>query len=832
MQTNTLKLDLGGAWSLQQVGKAAWMPATVPGNVHTDLMAAAKLADPHKGEHEAEVGWVEEADWVYRRRFDASTGLLANPRLRLVAEGLDTYATVWLNGKLLGRTENMFVEHSFDVSGKLKLKGNELRIRFDSPLRRITALEKRHGLVPAIGDQQRSYVRKAQYSFGWDWGPRLATSGVFAPIFVEALPDFHISDLYAETRVATAALASGFLHVEVDARVAGKLPLVARLGAWTYRGTVSLKKGLNKLKLPWRLARPKLWWPRGFGEPHRYQAEAALASGALSRCDVGIRVIELERKKDKAGESFGLKVNGTAVYLKGANWIPADSFLGRVKASRIQGLVAQAAESNMTLLRVWGGGIYENEAFYDACDREGLLVWQDFPFACNEVPELPWFVKLVKAEAEKAVRRLRRHASLALWCGNNENQMGRHDGWYRGRENKRWGTLFYNKVLPEICGRLDPATPYWPGSPYGGKDPNSQSHGDRHNWLVWAQFQDYNVYREDHGRFISEFGFAALPNRALLKSTLAKDQRWLQSRAMTIHDKVERGGAYSRIAYYIMNNLPFVSGLDNFRYLSQVNQGEALRTGIEHWRRNKPHTQGAVYWQLNDCWPVTCWSVLDSNDTPKLAYYRTKMAFDDALLSVLEADAKLLVDKVGRLPLTATQEDGRCEAWLTLDGKEAWSGSLTVERWNMNGKQARVATQKVSVAANQSKKLWSKQRKACGITDPSREYLVFRLTARDGRERQALLFFERPRRLNLEDTGLVVGARVVGSMVEVAVRARHLTLGVELHAPVAGRFSDNGFDVLPGETRLLTFIPEKEEAIKGAWSALSLNRMQVLSRLP
>ncbi len=388
----------------------------------------------------------------------------------------------------------------------------------------------------------------------------------------------------------------------------------------------------------------------------------ALGSGALARCEAGLRLIKLERRKDKAGESFGLRVNGVPVYLKGANWIPVDSFLSRVSEERVEGLVAQAAEGNMTVLRVWGGGVYESEAFYRACDRRGLLVWQDFPFACSEVPELPWFVALVKDEAAKAVRRLRRHASLALWCGNNENHVARYEGWFKGRETKRWGLRLYEKVLPALCKALDPATPYWPGSPYGGKDPNSQAQGDRHHWLVWAQFQDYTAYREDRGRLISEFGFAGLPNRPVLKKAFAKGERWLQSRAMAIHDKVEQGGAYARIAYYMMNHLPFVAGLDAFRYLSQVNQGEALRTGIEQWRRSKPHNQGAIYWQLNDCWPVTSWSTLDSDDAPKLAYYRTKAAFEDALLSAVEADSVLLKYKVWRLPLKEAQEQGRCEA--------------------------------------------------------------------------------------------------------------------------------------------------------------------------
>jgi beta-mannosidase len=830
LKTNHTIVSLNGAWSFQQAkAGAAWLPATVPGTVHTDLMKAGKLADPFVGQNEADVAWVENADWIYRRRFDCPAALLGAGRVRLVAEGLDTYATLWLNGKKLGSTQNMFVEQVFELKN-LKPKGNELLIRFDSATQHLLALVKKHGPIPAIGDEPRSYGRKAQYSFGWDWGPRLATAGIFAPIYLEAVPDLAISDMHVTTSVATAKEARGHYNIEIDARVAATLPLSAHLGGWSWSGTVKLKKGLNKLKLAWKIPNPKLWWPRGYGDAHLYQAEVVLASGELARCEVGLRVITLERKKDKAGESFGFAVNGVPVYAKGANWIPADSFLGRVTDERIEGLVAQARDANMTMLRIWGGGLYENETFYNACDREGLLVWQDFPFACNEVPELPWFVKLVKDEAALALKRLRRHASLALWCGNNENQMSRHDGWYRGRETKHWGDLYYSKVLPALCKALDPTTPYWPGSPFGGKDPNSQSHGDRHHWLVWAQYKDYPQYRDDHGRFVSEFGFAGLPNRALLKKAIPAGERWVQSRTMQFHDKVETGAAYPRIAYYIMKHLPMAPGLDRFRYLSQVNQAEALCLGIEHWRRSKPHNQGALYWQLNDCWPVTSWAVLDGEDTPKLAYFRTRHAFDDVLLSSVEAAPKYLLEKVGKLPLRAEQEDGRCEAWLTLDGTRPFKGTLKVERWNVNGKQATLASKTVSLAANKSALLWSRQRQACGIKDGTREFLVFTLKGREGLERRSVLYFERPKRMNLPPSGLVVGARGKDDHVEVAVRAGKLALSVELHAPVPGRFSDNGFDLLPGETRVLKFVPEKIQTIKGPWQALTLNQMQVFAR--
>jgi beta-mannosidase len=834
VQISELRQDLGGAWQFKGLAPSragsAFLPATVPGNVHTDLMAAGKLKDPFIGDHEADVAWVEQTPWEYRRRFSLEPAMQAAGRVRLVAEGLDTWCTLWLNGKKLGRTENSFVEHVFDVTRLLKAGANELVLRFEPPTAVLMELQAKQGFSPGVGEELRSQGRKAQYSFGWDWGPRLATSGVFRPISLQGDRGLRIEDLHCRTLKADAASANGYLEASVHAERAMSLPLRASLGGWSLQKQLKLKKGVNKLRLPWKLAKPQLWWPRGHGAPFLYQAELSL--GGLSRASVsaGIRTVELHQAKDLAGRGFELRVNGVPVFCKGANWIPADNFLGRVTDERIEALVQRAVEANFTMLRIWGGGLYEDERFYNACDRAGLLVWQDFLFACNEVPEHPAFVSLVKEEARKAVTRLRRHPSLALWCGNNENHQARYDHWFRGRESQRWGALFYEKVLKQICAELDPSRPYWPGSPYGGANPNSEQQGDRHNWQVWANFADYEDYRLDRGRFVSEFGFAALPNRALLKQAIPAGERWLQSRTMQIHDKVERGGALARIAYFIMAHLPYASGLDAFRYLSQVNQRRALTTAIEHWRRHKPHTQGALFWQLNDCWPVTSWAVLDGHDTPKLAWYGVRESCDDVLLSSVEAAAVRMTEKVGTLPIRAAEEDGRCEAWLTLDGPQAFRGKLRVERWGAKGREAVLGNAAVNVPANASRRIWERRRQACGIHDPAAQYLVFTLTGAAGASRRSVLYFERPKRMELKPAGLVVGAKEDGDGFQVAVRSQHLALAVELHAPVAGEFSDNGFDLLPGETKILRFTPAKDGAVKGAWQALCLNQFQAEAR--
>jgi beta-mannosidase len=833
-----LRQSLNGPWSFTGASARAktaprgpWAPASVPGNVHTDLQALGRLKDPLLADHECDSGWVEQSAWWYRRRFHLDAALQGAGRVRLCAEGLDTWCTLWLNGRRLGRTDNAFVEHSFEVAGLLKAGANELLLRFEPPMQALAALQARYGARPAIGEPLRVQGRKASYSFGWDWGPRLPTSGVFKDIYLEALPGLRVADFWVSTSLATAAKARGALWAEVEAAEPCRAELQASLGPWSWRGQRAFKKGLNRVKLSWDLKKPELWWPRGWGAPHLYQAEVSVGASKAA-IQVGVRTVELERKKDRVGESFGFKVNGRSVYAKGANWIPVDSFPGRIQAARVERLLDEAVEANYSMLRVWGGGFYEGEAFYDACDRRGLLVWQDFLFACSEVPEHPEFMATVKAEAVKAVRRLRRHASLALLCGNNENHTARDAQWFRGRQSKAWGRRIYEQLLPAVCAEHAPGLPYWPGSPFGGKESNSQEQGDRHHWEAWAQFKDPDFYLQDQGRFISEFGFAAFPNRAVLRKAIPAAGRWLQSRLLQMHDKVENGGAVARLAYFITRHLPLAGGLDRFRYLSQVMQSLALRTGITHWRRLMPHNQGALIWQHNDCWPVISWALLDSDDAPKLGYYGVREAFDDVLLSSVESEPKRMGDKVGVLPMRAGQEDGLCEAWLSLDGPQGRRGILRVERWGLRGRQAVLARVKVAQPANSSRRLWQRRRSSLGITDPTTQYLAFHFEGEGGLRRRSLLFFERPMRLALPMAGLVVGAREKDGHVEVAVRSQALALACELHAPVPGRFSDNGFDLLPGETRILRFSPAKAGVIKGPWEALCLNQMAIEARRP
>jgi beta-mannosidase len=428
-------------------------------------------------------------------------------RVELVFEGLDTFATVFLSGQEVGRAANMFVEWRWDVTRLLREGQNELLVLFESPKRAGEALLKEHGKLPIWDAEspQRAYTRKAQYASGWDWGPNLNTSGVWLPVFLEGHSRGRVSDVWPRVNWADPAEPEVTVTVEIEAirpcSAAVAVDLVGPAGRRSASTSARLKAGANVMEVSFRVSDPHLWWPAGFGPQNLYQADVRAKLGdedlPPASAKFGLRRVELRREKDDEGESFVVCINGEPIFCKGANWVPADSFLPRLGREDYDGLVQMAADANMNVLRVWGGGIYERDEFFDACDRLGILVWLDFMFACSTYPDhLDWFCESVRKEAERNVRRLRNHPSLVLWCGNNEDYI------LLQGSRSRAGLKIYEEILPEVCGRLDPTRPYWPGSPYGGEDPNDPSQGDQHFWHPWHGWAHPDVQRNYRGRFV------------------------------------------------------------------------------------------------------------------------------------------------------------------------------------------------------------------------------------------------------------------------------------------------------------------------------------------
>jgi beta-mannosidase len=635
--------DAGWA-TLLALPDAAWLPATAPGSAHGALLAAGRMPDPFQGRQEAEVQWVGERTWVWRLAFRVEDFAEHED---LVFEGLDTFCTVWLNGEKLLASNNMFVPARVDVRQRLRIGTNELCLRFDPALARARELEAVHGKRPLWnGDSARLHARKAQYHFGWDWGPDLQVSGPWRAVRRHSWTS-RIEELQCRTSID---VERGRASVQVSAAGVGaadaswRFELLDPQGRTVAQAVSADKQASVVLLIP----QAQLWWPRGLGEQPLYTLiTQRLAGGEVLAQDqrrIGLRTLRLlhEEVAGEAGSSFHFEVNGQEFFAGGANWIPDDNLLERITPERYRERVAQAADANMNMLRVWGGGIYEHEAFYEACDELGLLVWQDFMFACGLYPAHAEFMSSVRAEATTAIKRLRHHACMALWCGNNEDYMLAESVGLSGpgiAPEAFEARAIYEHLLPEICAALDPDRAYWPGSPYtpsgeGSKLSTDKIAGDRHSWEVWhQQMLPYQRYGEVQGRFVSEFGMQSHPSLKLLESVLPQAERYPESRTVMWHNKAGSGvpDGHRRLAVYMADNLRVGPSLAEHVYATQFVQAEAMRVAFQDFRRRwqQPGARavgGALVWQLNDCWPATSWALIDSGGAAKPAWHTTRRA--------------------------------------------------------------------------------------------------------------------------------------------------------------------------------------------------------------
>jgi beta-mannosidase len=629
-------LSLAAAsWRFRDCSTKSWLPAVVPGCVHTDLIREKKIPDPFWGANEADVQWIEERDWEYKTSFSAPPELLAEETVELVADGLDTVATVTLNGKEIARTENMFIGWRWSVKPLLRAGKNELVIRFDSAMKYIRSHRAEHApreINDPVGGCTR--IRKQQCQFGWDWGPRFVTAGIWRDLRLEAwsrnrLDGIRVSQTHAADGSVTIALAPELIRRDAGALCRWKLALGAV--------TVAAGEGTQIL-----VKNPQLWWPNGQGSQTLYRLEVSVATAGGDvighwQKRIGLRTIALDRHKDEWGESFQFLVNGRAIFAKGANWIPAHSFVAALGREDYARDLQSAAAANMNMVRVWGGGIYESEDFYDLCDELGLLVWQDFMFGCTMYPGDDDFVASVEAEAAFQIKRLRHRASLALWCGNNEVwAIGVHD--YVKPEFATLRAAYdrvFHEALPPVVEKNDGSTPYWPASPWRGDiaadHPAGEQRGDTHYWDVWHARHPVKDYEKWAFRFVSEFGMQSYSSPATNATFCPPEDGNVFGPVMENHQKNRAGNQI--ILDYVSRRYRFPKGQDALIYLSQLNQAYCMQTGVEHYRRLMPRCMGALYWQLNDCWPVASWSSIEFTGRWKALQYVARRFFAPALVS-------------------------------------------------------------------------------------------------------------------------------------------------------------------------------------------------------
>ncbi len=667
-------IDLCGKWDVIDDEEEFKFEGSVPGTVQGDLVKLKLMPHPYIGENEKLFRRLEEKSWEYSKEFEIKN--LGKKDYDLVIDGIDTLSEVYINDKFVGKTEDMFLGYRFPIKDLLKTGKNTIRIKILSPIKIPKALERNYGKLHAGEESARVYIRKAQYAYGWDWGARIATSGIWKKIYIHdrEAPYLEGSTAYLEDIDTVKVMGyvksvedSYTVKVFVDEKEVGEYPVEPKIHDHSFEGR--FKRGDLEL-----------WYPHGYGKSTLHDFEFKLFKGKKEvyseKKRIGLRTVKIIQEKDAEGESFIFEINGKKIFAKGADWIPSDNVLSWLEDKDYDRLLEMASDANMNMLRVWGGGIYEDEEFYNKCDELGITVWQDFMFACAEYPDnLEWFRKLANKEAQYNVIRLRHHPSIVLWCGNNENNWGFDEWGYNHMHNgEHLGNTLYLHDLPIICAQEDPSRPYWPSSPYGGSKANSDEAGDRHVWNVWSNWVDYKGYLTDKSRFVSEFGFQAAPDPKTIEFFAKKSEREIFSDVMLRHNKQVEGP--ERIMKFIHNHFGTVKNFDAIVYLSQINQGEAIKAGVEHWRERKYKTSGTLYWQLNDSWPVFSWSSVDYFKRPKALYHYTKR-FYAPLLPLVKADG----DEV-RIVIVNDSDtvDGRLEFDLwTLDGKKLIEKSFEVK---------------------------------------------------------------------------------------------------------------------------------------------------------
>lgn len=805
-------LTLNSGWEFSQAGKGAWKRAEVPGCVHADLLRHYLIPNPFYGMNEDSVQWVENEDWEYRTTFVLTPAQLEHDAAKLIFEGLDTYADVFLNGSLILKSDNMFVGHEVAVKEVLRSGVNRLQIYFHSPIKHTLPQYETNGFnYPAGNDHHEKrlsvFSRKAPYSYGWDWGLRLVTAGIWRPICLHFYDVAFVDDVWVvqesltdeqavirtDLEITNVLQHSTSVNVELEVRLDGKLQV-------ENKKTIELQPGNNKVTELCNIDKPQRWMPNGWGTPTLYDLVVRLRTQkgevVAERMErIGLRTLRVVTEKDEHGESFYFEVNGRPLFAKGANYIPQDAMLPSVTEERYQELFRSVKEANMNMIRVWGGGIYEDDYFYRLADENGILIWQDFMFACTPYPADPAFLKRVESEARYNIRRLRNRASLAMWCGNNEilealKYWGFQKEYSQEDYNRMWDAYdsLFKKLLPDMVNLLDSGRFYMHSSPYFANWGRPESWGirDSHNWGVWYGKKPFESSDHEIPRFMSEFGFQSFPEMKTIASFAEEKDYAIESPVMNAHQKSSIGN--SLIRTYMERDYIVPSTFEDFVYVGSVLQGKGIRHGLEAHRRNRPYCMGTLYWQLNDSWPVVSWSSIDYFGNWKALHYQAKRAFAPILINPYQQGDSLQIHLCSDL----------------LDEKR--NVSLEWEIVDFNGKRVNKPKVKrgICLHANRS---WCEEVLALNDLLDEEKYgeTYLSIVLKDSKGEvlaHRTHFFLPPRLLKLPSPSISYHARSSNGRCELVLKSNQLAKDVFVEVPWQGaRYSDNYFDLLPGETK-------------------------------
>ncbi|MEO8606545.1 MAG: glycoside hydrolase family 2 protein [Chloroflexota bacterium] len=790
------QIPLNGSWTLLKADDPTPIPATVPGCVHTDLLANGVLENPFYRDNELNQMWIGETDWRYMRIFSVSPDFLTHDRVLLRCYGLDTIATLYLNGALVGNADNMYRTWEYDVKSLLKSGENTLEVQFDAPMPFARRMDEEKGKMAGWVEPMRinsgAWIRKEPCNFGWDWGPKMVTSGIWRDIELVTFDSARLADVFIQQQhdqqAVTLALKVSAEHM-TDASINASITITKNETLIAAAENIIFEGDGAETTIA--IPDPELWWVHNLGEQPLYAVTVILHDSSGKQLDswtkrIGLRTLTLERHADQWGESFYFACNGVSFFAKGANWIPGSPYPGQMQPADYQLLVQAAADANMNMLRVWGGGIYEDDAFYDLCDQYGIAIWQDFMFACGTYPSFDAdFMSNVEAEARDNIRRLRHHACMALWCGNNEIEQGMpgSPGWQASMSWEDYSRLF-DGLLADLVRDLAPQTAYWPGSPHtpigDRSDHSNPNGGDTHLWSVWHGKEPFEWYHTRPDRFVSEFGFQSFPEPQTVAEFTLPEDRNITSYVMEHHQRSGIGN--STIIHYLLDWFRLPTSFESTLWLSQILQGMAMKYAVEHWRRNMPRSMGALYWQLNDMWPAPSWASLDWKANWKALHYMAKRFY-----------APLLISGVQNI------ENHSVEIHVTNDLKTEQMATVKYTITDAQGKILEHGAFPVTAAAGTSAALRTLDLSGWITQHSTRDIVVWlELSINVETISEDIVLFSRPKHLALSQPNITTTITPAGNgQHDITLTTDFAAFYVWLELPGA-QFSDNFFHLRPG----------------------------------
>ena len=809
----TEQVNLGGAWRMREADSETWHSAHVPGSVYADLMADGTMPDPFWRENELDAFERMKKDYVYQRAFTVTEAQLAHAHVELVCEGLDTLAHVSLNGHEIAFADNMHITWVWDVKEQLHAGENTLEIRFDSPILYCAKkAEEAPGWESSDATPGFRHLRKAHCMFGWDWGPRLPDAGIWRPIFLRTWDTARL-----ENALMLQAHHDGVVDVTIRPEIAGESAWSAEITAPD--GEVIIIPETTAAEQVITIEHPQLWWPNGLGKQPLYRVTVRLATGDTRMWRIGLRTMTVSREKDEWGEEFCHVVNGMKVFAMGADYIPEDNILARVTPERTRRLLEDCKAANFNAIRVWGGGYYPDDAFYDICDELGLMVWQDLMYACAFYDLTPDFERSIRVETHQNVARLRHHASLALICGNNEMEMFMAGANSALINHRTWEFVptyphhitdyvkMFEYILPAIVKETAPQTYWWPASPSSGGNfdaPNDENRGDNHYWDVWHGEKPFTEYRKFFFRYASEFGFQSFPCLKSVEQFTLPDDRNIFSRVMERHQRNQ--AANGKILSYLSQTFRYPNSFDDLLYASQLMQAEAIRYGVEHWRRNRGRCMGAIIWQLNDIWPVASWASIDYYGRWKALHYAAKRFFAPVMISAEEEGELSQNPKINEYhpaPLEKSFRLNVCNETLRdVTGEVVWALRAP------DGEIVRQNQQTLTIPAMSAKWL---DKVDCADASLTGHYVSFAFVVDDVALSEGTCIFCAPKHFEFVDPRLTVETRGDTLLVTSHAYAKQVWLESE-DADLL--LDDNAFDMNPG-TKVVRVVRGTAEKVRG-----------------